>query len=207
MAYGIKLHCWGDFALFTRPEMKVERVSYDIITPSAARGIVSAIYWKPEIRWVIDRLRVLRPIRFTSQRRNEVGAKIPEARARSAMNAGKGNLGMYIEEERQQRAALLLRDVGYVTDDDLKLFKQALNMMFENDRSAARGRMSPVRCIAFRHENKLGNARADQLFARVTVKLKPDLKSENRPPRSKADYDIAVAGGDLPSGVIIEEWV
>lgn len=116
MAYGIRLHCWGDFALFTRPEMKVERVSYDVITPSAARGVVEAIYWKPEIRWVIDRLRVLRPIRFTSQRRNEVGAKISARDAASVMKSGHGNLGLYIEEERQQRAALLLRDVGYVIE-------------------------------------------------------------------------------------------
>jgi CRISPR-associated protein Cas5d len=116
MGYGIKLHCWGDFALFTRPEMKVERVSYEVITPSAARGIIEAIYWKPEIRWVIDRMRVLRPIRFTSQRRNEVGAKISARDAAAAMKSGHGHLGLYVEDERQQRAALLLRDVAYVLE-------------------------------------------------------------------------------------------
>ena len=116
MSYGIKLHCWGDFALFTRPEMKVERVSYDVITPSAARGVIEAIYWKPEIRWVIDRLHVLRPIRFTSQRRNEVAIKIPDGKVRAAMKSGRGNLAMYVESERQQRAALLLRDVAYVIE-------------------------------------------------------------------------------------------
>ncbi len=121
MAYGIKLHCWSDFALFTRPEMKVERVSYDVITPSAARAVVEAIYWKPQIRWVVDRLRVLRPIRFTSQRRNEVGAKIPAGAARTAMRTGTGNLGMYVETERQQRAALLLRDVAYVIEAHFEL--------------------------------------------------------------------------------------
>lgn len=102
--------------MFTRPEMKVERVSYDVITPSAARGVVEAIYWKPQIRWSIDRLRVLRPIRFTSQRRNEVGTKIATGPVRAAMKAGKGDLGLYVEEERQQRAALLLRDVAYVIE-------------------------------------------------------------------------------------------
>lgn len=116
MSFGIKLHVWGDLALFTRPEMKVERVSYDVITPSAARGIVESIYWKPEIKWVIDRLHVLRPIRFTSQRRNEVGAKIPANAAAKAMKDGRGNLGLYIEEERQQRAALMLRDVAYLIE-------------------------------------------------------------------------------------------
>lgn len=116
MSYGVRLECWGETALFTRPEMKVERVSYDVMTPSAARGVVEAIYWKPQIRWVVDAIRVLRPIQFTSQRRNEVGAKIPEAAARKAMKTGSGNLGLYIEEERQQRAAMLLREVAYVID-------------------------------------------------------------------------------------------
>lgn len=91
--------------------------------------------------------------------------------------------------------------------DDLELFKQALNMMFENDRSAARGLMRPVRCIAFRHENKLGNTRADQLFARVSVVLRDELRADSRPPRSSEDYSISVASTDLPSGVTIEEWV
>lgn len=114
MPYGLTVHCWGELACFTRPEMKVERVSYDVITPSAARGIIEAIYWKPEIRWVVDRLRVLNPIRFTSIRRNEVGKKGSAKAAASAMQSGSGSLGLYIEDERQQRAALLLRDVAYV---------------------------------------------------------------------------------------------
>ncbi len=90
-------------------------------------------------------------------------------------------------------------------DTDLKLFKQALNMMFENDRSAARGRMSPVKCIAFKHDNKLGNARADQLFSRVTITRKEG--GDGSPPRSKNDYTIKVAEGDLPEGVTVENWV
>lgn len=91
--------------------------------------------------------------------------------------------------------------------DDLALFKEALNMMFEHDKSAARANMRPVRCIAFKHESKLGNARADQLFDRVAVVLKPELASANKPPRGKQDYEIRVAEGDLPSGVTIEYWV
>ena len=116
MAYGIKLRVWGDYACFTRPEMKVERVSYDVMTPSAARGILEAIYWKPEIAWTVDVIHVLRPIRFTSVRRNEVGCRISADSAKGAMNAGKGNLGIYIEEERQQRAAMILRDVEYIIE-------------------------------------------------------------------------------------------
>ena len=72
MGYGVKVEVWGDYALFTRPEMKIERVSYDVMTPSAARGVLEAIYWKPAIRWKIDRIHVLRPIQFTNFRRNEV---------------------------------------------------------------------------------------------------------------------------------------
>ena len=77
MAFGIKLKVWGDLASFNRPEMKVERVSYDVMTPSAARGILEAIYWKPEMGWIVDRIHVLAPIHFTHVRRNEVSCKIP----------------------------------------------------------------------------------------------------------------------------------
>ena len=115
MSYGIKLHVWGDFALFTRPEMKVERVSYDVMTPSAARGILEAIYWKPQIRWVIHRIEVLKPIRFTNIRRNELGKKATTP-TRAAMAGEPAQIGLLIEEERQQRASTLLRDVGYVVE-------------------------------------------------------------------------------------------
>src|ERR1700746_3377085 len=115
MGYGIRLHIWGERACFTRPEMKVERVSYDVITPSAARGILEAIHWKPAIRWNIDRIHVLKPIRFESIRRNEVGSKLSVTSATKAMNekstAGLLNL---VDEDRQQRAATVLRDVAYV---------------------------------------------------------------------------------------------
>lgn len=103
----------GPFACFTRPEMKVERVSYDVMTPSAARAVFEAILWKPAIRWRIQRIEVLRPIRWVNLRRNEVSAVISSRNVQQAMAAGTGELGLYIEEERQQRAALLLRDVTY----------------------------------------------------------------------------------------------
>ena len=88
MAFGIRLLVWGERACFTRPEMKVERVSYDVITPSAARGILEAIHWKPAIRWVVDGIRVIRPIRFESIRRNEVGGKVSAANVVKAMSVG-----------------------------------------------------------------------------------------------------------------------
>ncbi|MEP2650662.1 MAG: type I-C CRISPR-associated protein Cas5c [Paraglaciecola sp.] len=123
MAYGVKLHVWGDYACFTRPEMKVERVSYDVITPSAARGIVEAIHWKPAIRWVIDRIHVLKPVRFESIRRNELKeCKISTRAAGSAMkNKTTNSLGLYVENERTQRATTLLRDVSYVIEAHFEL--------------------------------------------------------------------------------------
>lgn len=117
MAYGIRLKVWGDHACFTRPEMKVERVSYDVMTPSAARGILEAIHWKPAIRWVIDRIHVLKPIRFQSIRRNEVGSKAPAGKVKTAMNRGSlEGLHLLVDEDRQQRASTVLADVAYVIE-------------------------------------------------------------------------------------------
>jgi len=100
---GFIIEIWGDYACFTRPELKVERVSYDVITPSAARGIIEAIYWKPEIRYVIDEIRVMNEIKFDNIRRNEINRK-------------QSKLGNYIysTEERAQRASTLLKDVRYI---------------------------------------------------------------------------------------------
>ena len=116
MAYGVKLEVWGDYAAFNRPETKVERFSYEVMTPSAARGILEAIYWKPQIRWVVDCIRVLAPIRFTSVRRNEIGSTIPTkgtTGVETAMKRGSGALRHFVDEDRQQRAAQILRDVRY----------------------------------------------------------------------------------------------
>ncbi|WP_415719789.1 type I-C CRISPR-associated protein Cas5c [Maridesulfovibrio sp.] len=96
--------------------MKVERVSYDVMTPSAARGILEAIYWKPSIKWVVDRIHVLKSVRFDNIRRNEVSVKVPANKVGTAMKNGKGNLGIYVEDVRQQRAAMVLRDVDYIIE-------------------------------------------------------------------------------------------
>ncbi|MFC3032694.1 type I-C CRISPR-associated protein Cas5c [Pseudoalteromonas fenneropenaei] len=129
MAYGIKLHVWGDYACFTRPEMKVERVSYDVITPSAARGILEAIHWKPAICWVIDRIHVLRPVRFESIRRNELGnCKISAAKVSGAIKRkSTQDLSFLIDDgdNRQQRATTLLRDVAYVIEAHFVLSDKA----------------------------------------------------------------------------------
>jgi len=109
----------GDFACFTRPEMKVERVSYDVITPSAARAIFESILWKPAIRWHIRTIEVLNPIRWINLRRNEVGSVASTRNAENAMRSGSGNLGIFIEDDRQQRAGLFLRDLAYRLHADL----------------------------------------------------------------------------------------
>ena len=141
MAFGIRLHCWGEWACFTRPEMKVERVSYDVMTPSAARGVVEAIYWKPEIRWHIDRITVLKPIRFTSVRRNEVKDKIG-AGAAKAMKDGVGNLAFYVDDgdNRQQRATLMLRDVAYVIEAHFEVLSGPDNIAKHLDQFNRRAR-------------------------------------------------------------------
>jgi CRISPR-associated protein Cas5d len=121
----VRLHVWGEYACFTRPEMKVERVSYDVMTPSAARGVLEAILWKPAIRWEITRIDVLAPIRWISVRRNEVGAVISTRNVTSAMQGGSVALGMYVEEERQQRAGRFLRDVEYVIHARFRMTSRA----------------------------------------------------------------------------------
>ena len=122
MAYGVKLHVWGDYACFTRPEMKVERVSYDVMTPSAARGILEAIHWKPAIRWVVDRIQVLKPIRFDTIRRNELGGRVPAKKVAEALRrCDTTGLATTIEDDRQQRAATVLRDVGYLIEAHFEL--------------------------------------------------------------------------------------
>ncbi|QEG25235.1 type I-C CRISPR-associated protein Cas5c [Mariniblastus fucicola] len=121
----VSLRIWGEFACFTRPEMKVERVSYDVMTPSAARGVLEAIYWKPEIRWVVRKIHVLQPIRFTNIRRNELGGVGPSDRTlKSYLGGEKTNvLAQVIEDDRQQRAATILQNVEYIIEAHYEVIK------------------------------------------------------------------------------------
>lgn len=116
MSYGIKVEVWGDRALFTRPELSVERMTYDVITPSAARGILESIYWHPGMRYKIDRIHVLNPIKFTSVRRNEVKSKALSSAVRTTLTKG-GQLP-YVDAHAdiQQRASVMLTDVRYVIE-------------------------------------------------------------------------------------------
>lgn len=116
MGYGIAIRVRGAYALFTRPEMKVERVSYDVITPSAARGIIEAVYWKPAIRWVIDKIHVLSEIEYTNIRRNEVSEKASTDKAMQIMKGSNEPFYLSATDSRQQRAAMVLKDVDYVIE-------------------------------------------------------------------------------------------
>lgn len=115
---GVKLYVEGPYACFTRPEAKAERVSYEVPTPSACRGILEAVHWKPAISWVVDRIHVLKPVRFESIRRNELAAKGPsERQMRRAEETGEPLfLDINAQKMRQQRASLVLRDVAYVIE-------------------------------------------------------------------------------------------
>lgn len=110
----------GPLALFTRPEMKVERVSYDVMTPSAARGVLEAVLWKPGMRWVIERITVLNPIRYVAIKRNEVASKVPSDVIQWA-RLNRVDRYFFADDDRQQRNALLLRDVDYVVDAVIEL--------------------------------------------------------------------------------------
>lgn len=127
----VKLRVWGDRACFTRPEMKVERVSYDVMTPSAARGILEAIYWKPEIQWVVENIQVINPIKFSSILRNEISSKISlsENRIRKMLEEDTVD-EFYLDttQDRQQRNMMYLRDVDYVISARIKIVGGEDNM-------------------------------------------------------------------------------
>ncbi|MDR3318986.1 MAG: type I-C CRISPR-associated protein Cas5c [Clostridiales bacterium] len=126
MARGVVLRVWGDYALFSRPEMKVERVSYDVMTPTAAKGVLSSIMWKPAIFWVIDKIHVMKEIQFVNFWRNEVSGKISGIKAKSAAKSGDGGeLEIIAVNDRSQRAARLLKDVEYVIEAHFEMSRYA----------------------------------------------------------------------------------
>lgn len=112
----VEVKLWGDFACFTRPEMKVERVTYPVMTPSAARGALEAIFWKPQFHWAVREIAVLRPIRYFSLLRNEVNSRASERVARQIVA---GERAYFAEDDRAQRHSLVLRDVAYTIKADV----------------------------------------------------------------------------------------
>lgn len=126
MGIGVKVKVWGEYALFSRPEMKVERCSYDVITPSAARGILEAIYWHPGMKWVIDKIYVQKPVQFTSIRRNEVKSKISSNNVLPVYNGADKPLYISTKSDIVQRASLLLRDISYVIEAHFEMTEKAV---------------------------------------------------------------------------------
>lgn len=121
----VKIKVWGPYALFSRPEMKVERCSYDVLTPSAARGLLEAIYWHPGLHWCIDKIQVVKPIRFTSVRRNEVKSKVSASNALQVYNGVDKPLYINTKEDIVQRASILLCDVEYVIEAHFEMTEKA----------------------------------------------------------------------------------
>lgn len=161
MGYGIRLLVKGERACFTRPEMKVERVSYDVMTPSAARGILEAIHWKPAIQWVVDAIHVLKPIKFQSVRRNEVSQKASASAIRKAMNSSRIDELFILADDtenkiRAQRASTILVNVGYVIEAHFKLTAKAgesdnaAKHLDTFNRRAARGQCFHQPCLGTR---------------------------------------------------------
>lgn len=120
----LEVKVWGEFACFTRPEMKAERVSYPVMTPSAARGVLEAVFWKPEFSWRVREIWVLKAIRLFSILRNEVNSKAVVSTARSWVEDGGG---YFAEEDRAQRHTLALRDVAYLIKADVVLASHAID--------------------------------------------------------------------------------
>lgn len=156
MSYGISLHVWGDYACFTRPELKAERMSYEVMTPSAARGILSAIYWKPEFRWVIDSIHMLKPIRWMQVRRNELASRMVIPSSDVMTGKKEATLGVFIEDARQQRAATILKEVGYVINAHVEILERTDGIcdvakhleMFK--RRASKGQCFHAPCLGMR---------------------------------------------------------
>lgn len=125
MSFGVRVRVWGEYALISRPEMKTERVSYDVLTPSAARGILESLYWHPGLHYVIDRIIVVKPIQFTSVRRNEVKSKISANNVLPVYNGMAKELYINTKADIVQRASLLLRDVEYVIEAHFEMTDKA----------------------------------------------------------------------------------
>lgn len=121
----IKIEVWGDYACFTRPEMKIERVSYDVITPSAARGIVESIYWHPGLKYKIEKIYVLNPIKFTDIKRNEVKEFTAKKQWEDAAFKGKELPVVYTDKSISQRASHILKDVHYIIESSFEMTEKA----------------------------------------------------------------------------------
>lgn len=163
----LQVKVWGDFACFTRPEMKAERVSYPVMTPSAARGILEAIFWKPAFTWVVRRIDVLKKIRYFSIMRNEVSNKMS---VRSAHGWAEHGGGYHAEDDRAQRHTLALQDVAYIIHADMQLREHATDDIAKY-RDQFRRRVARGQCF---HRPCLGTREFEAHFGEPDGTEKPD---------------------------------
>lgn len=186
----LEVRVWGDFACFTRPEMKVERVTYPMMTPSAARGVLEAIFWKPEFRWLVREVQVLRPIRYFSLVRNEVNSRATIQTGRERV-AGAG--GYFAEEDRAQRNSLVLRDVAYVIRADVGV-RTGVGEDPAKYRDQFRRRVRRGQCW---HAPYLGCREFAAYFSEVDATESPISRSEPLG-RMLFDLDYRVNGSGTP---------
>jgi CRISPR-associated protein Cas5d len=168
----LEVKVWGEFACFTRPEMKVERVSYPVMTPSAARGVLEAIFWKPQFRWLVREIAVLKPISYFSILRNEVNSRASEAVGRRRVSGGEG---YFSEEDRAQRNTLGLRDVAYVVRADVEV-RAGIGEDAAKFRDQFRRRVQRGQCF---HQPYLGCREFTAYFAPAERDLAPIDRTED----------------------------
>lgn len=171
LAAPLKVKVWGDYALFTRPEAKVERVSYPVMTPSAARGILESIYWKPEFKYLIKKIHVLNPIQYYSILRNEVESVVPG-------NIAKKGKEFLADKYRQKRHSIMLRNVAYIIETDIKLMDYAEDNPTKH-REIFRRRVAKGQCF---HQPYLGTRECSAFFSEPKLDERPITISEELGP-------------------------
>lgn len=188
----LKLKVWGDYACFSRPEMKAERVSYDVMTPSAARGVLEAVYWKPEFRWRVRRIHVLRPIRRASFLRNEVNSTVAAGKVRSAFEKGEG-YAYFADGDRTQRHTLALRDVAYVIEADVEPHGRGADVNPAKHRDIFRRRVARGQCF---HRPYLGCREFAAEFSdhEGDIEAAPELQGRAEP-LGRMLFDLRYASG------------
>lgn len=182
----------GDFALFTRPEFSAERVSYQVMTPSAARGILEAIFWKPEMRWRVQKIKVLNPIKQFSILRNEVNSHQSDRAARSWVDPGDG---YFAEDDRAQRHSLCLRDVAYVIEAEIDLKSHATDNVAKY-RDMFRRRVERGQCF---NQPYLGTREFSAYFSPIAGDEKP-IEHEEKIDLGWILFDLEFS--ELPKGGI-----
>lgn len=176
---GIRMEVWGENACFTRPEMKAERVSYDVMTPSAARGILESVYWHPGMQWHIDKIHVLSPIRFSNMRRNEVKSKISASNVLSVMNGGDKELYISTSSDIQQRAAMILSDVHYIIEAHFTITeKAALGDNAGKFQSIVKRRLEKGQCYSQPYLGTREFPARFRLYEPASIPVEPSLMGE-----------------------------